>query len=233
MCKRDIRNTIVAIMAIATSTLASAGNSIRELWIAMPDTATVYLDSLTKRDMLYYYDNGVGIVASNIFGDSTSIDTITDGYMCVNMSKAMQMQLRVFTKTDSTQVICMVRTYKSDDGLAANDSDMMADVAGGESDVAFFDSEWRQLDDMYGLPLCLDEDSLLSQLTFLPDTMTQKRYAELRSMIDPVMLLATLSADTETITLTLATPMLRKDEREDVKTIIVSREFKWNGSMFK
>lgn len=225
-----MRATLLLIISLAVSINAKAGNDIRELWIHMPDTMTAYIDSLTKREMINFYDNNVGFASANFFGSNTWIDTISNGYMSVNMSETMTMQIRVLTKTDSTQMICMVRTYSPNDAVTDGAENNAAD---GESDITFFTDNWQALDGTFGLPLCNDEDSLLSQLTYCPDTMTQKRYSELKAMIDPVMLVARLSADDETITLTLSTPLLRKDDSDDAKSIIASRKLKWDGSAFK
>lgn len=228
-----MRHTLLALTAILTALGGSAGNDIRSLWTRMPDTAAVYIDSLTRRDMLYNYDNSIGFASANFFGGNSWIDTIAGNYMSIKPSDAMEMQMRVLPKADSTQVICVVKTYKPADASAADAKEAIADADAGESDVAFFDTQWQPLGGTFGLPLSTDEDSLLSQLTYCPDTMTRKRYAELKAMIDPVMLIARLSADDETLTLTLGTPMLTREERDDVKTIILSRKFKWNGITFK
>ena len=144
-----------------------------------------------------------------------AIDTVTADYMSVRMSSSMTMELRLLPSVDT--LLCLVRTYETQDG---------------ESDIRFYNMQWQRIDDNFGLPTAADGDSLIRLLTSRPDTMTTERYNELCLYFDPIMLIATLSPEDCYVSLTLSTPMLRRDETEALKAIIRQKKFKWNGEMF-
>lgn len=151
-----------------------------------------------------------------------SVDTATADYMSVHMSNALRMELRLLPRQQQATcpvdtLLCVVRTYEA---------------INGESDIRFYTTAWQRLAGTFGLPEPVDGDRLLSELTYCPDTMTREHYDELCRYIDPIMFTASLAPDTPTLTLTLSTPMLRRDEEEAVRAILRQRRFKWDGTIF-
>lgn len=211
---------ITIMICFVAASQACATKNIREIWRSMPDSLSIYVDSLQRRDLVSFADMGLHSEVRNLFDGTTSVDTLTDTYMSVRMSSSELMQMRLLPAKDSTQIVCLVRTFGPVEG-------------NGESDVRFFTTEWNAIESAFGLPICTDEDSLLARFVACPDTMASGRFDELRAMIDPVMLCATLSAADDTIRMSLSAPLLTKEEEREVRAIIRKKLFKWDGETFK
>lgn len=214
------RTFLLIIIYVYIAGQSFAEKNMRDVWLSMPDSINVYVDSVMRQDLITFYDMGLTSEITNRFADITSIDTLCETYMSVTLSASTQMQMRLLSTTDSAYILCVVKTFRDAEGY-------------GESDVRFYSEDWEPLTDSYGLPPANDEQALLHDFLWQPDTMTRERFAELRDMIDPVMLCAELSPDEPAITLTLATPLLRKEDEMDVNTIIKQNKLKWHGNTFK
>lgn len=193
---------------------------MRDVWLSMPDSINVYVDSVMRHDLITFHDMGLTSEITNTFADVTSIDTLGETYMSVTLSSSTQMQMRLLPTVDSTRILCVVKTFRDAEGY-------------GESDVRFFSTDWLPLTGSYGLPSANDEQALLRDYLTQPDTMSNERFAELSAMLDPVMLCAELATDEPAITLTLSTPLLRKEEETEVRAIIKQNKLNWQGDTFK
>ena len=56
---------------------------------------------------------------------------------------------------------------------------------------------------------------------------------EVKAMLDPMLVTATLSATDVTITFTGAVDVLNNEEKKAVGAIFVKKTFKWDGEIFK
>ena len=214
-----MRKSLLFILTMLAAT-ASARQKVSDLWIVMPDDMIVYVDSVRRQDLVKFYEIDRQAEIVNMFSNKTSIDTLSENYMSVRLNAVTCWQMRLLDKNDGTRLVCLVKTFAPEEGH-------------GESEIMFYSTDWDMDESHYGLPVYTDAESLLNEFTACPDTMTAARFEELRTMIDPVMLTADLSADDDSIVLSLSTPLLNKQEEEEVKTIIKQTKFKWNGEMFK
>ena len=133
----------------------------------------------------------------------------------MKMNAVVSMQMRVLPVSapvdDVNAVICMVITYGGS-------------IRG--SDVRFYSCKWSPLAaDSY---LQTDVNSLLKR----PADMTEERYDELRRMLQPYQVVASLSSEADELTLTLANQSLTTDEQEQTSAIILQTNLKWNGKNF-
>ena len=216
----DMRKTLLLIVCILVAGRSFADKNMRDVWLSMPDSLNVYVDSVMRHDLVTFHDMGLTSEITNRFADITSIDTLGETYMSVTLSSSTQMQMRLLATTDSNRILCIVKTFRDTEGY-------------GESDVRFYSVDWEPLVGSYGLPSADDEQALRRDFLLQPDTMNNERFAELSALIDPVMLCAELATDEPAITLTLSTPLLRKEEEEEVKTIIKQNKLNWHGDKFK
>jgi hypothetical protein len=122
--------------------------------------------------------------------------------------------LRLLPTTGSTSIVCLINTVSA---------------PAAESVVKFYDSEWNLLKDKIALP---ENDKILSYFTHRPDSITEERYAELLTYIDPIMVSAEFSREEPVIYFDLSLPMLNADDRKQVNEIILQRNFKWDGKIF-
>ena len=162
--------------------------------------------------MVDFYGMGVKAETFNLLSEGTVLDSLTTSYANITLSESSRMQLSLLTAEQGDTVLCMVRS-------------LMGEAP--ESVVSFYDAGWRKLETNHYLD-AVDPSSLVAR----PDTMDVERYDHLLRYIDPVMVLAEFSPEDNSLSFSLSTPMVTKQEREDLKAILLQRKVKWSGVRF-
>ena len=213
-----MKRFLILLVSCVLTSFAQAQVSMRDVWLSMPDSILPYLNRSLRTEHVDFIDRQMKSEVKNLLHESGVLDTLTNDFASYYLPQSSSLEMRLLTTADSLQVICLVKT-------------VMAPEA--ESEVRFFDTSWQPLADDYGLPLHLSEGEILKQFTHQPSDMTDERFDELCKMIDPVMLSASLSASSPMITLCLSTPVLTKQELDDVSVIAKQISFNWDGLRFK
>lgn len=207
---------IIATLLIATLLHVDAQSPMRDLWIQMPDSVVAYLDVNSRTEMADFYEMKVKTGSKNLLEGKSAIDSLTSDYIHVTLNSSTTLQIKKL-QTESSFVICLIKTFTAPEP---------------ESEVSFFSSSWKPLKDTFGLPVTNDANSLIKQFTTRPDTISQERYEELASMLDPVMISAEMSVNEQVVTFTLSRPLIEKSEILNINAIFKQRKFKWNGQTF-
>lgn len=213
-----MKRFLILLVSCVLTSFVQAQVSMRDVWLSMPDSILPYLNRSLRMEHLDFVNMHVKSEVKNLLHENGVLDTLTNDFASYYLPQSSSLELKLLTAADSSQVICMVKT-------------VMAPEA--ESEVKFFNTSWQPLADDYGLPLHLSEGEILKQFTHQPADMTNDRFDELCKMIDPVMLSASLSATSPVITLCLSTPVLTKQELDEVSVIAKQISFKWDGIRFK
>lgn len=103
--------------------------SMRNIWISMPDSVIGYLDKNSRQESVDYYDMKVKSDVKNMLGETSSVDTITTDYLSATLSSAQKMTIKKLPVDAGDSLICMVRTYK-----ASNQK---------ESSIYFYNCKWE------------------------------------------------------------------------------------------
>lgn len=207
---------IIATLLIATLLHVDAQPPMRDLWIQMPDSVVAYLDVNSRTEMADFYEMKVKTGSKNLLEGKSAIDSLTSDYIHVTLNSSTTLQIKKL-QTESSFVICLIKTFTAPEP---------------ESEVSFFSSSWKPLKDTFGLPVTNDASSLIKQFTTRPDTISQERYEELASMLDPVMISAEMSVNEQVVTFSLSRPLIEKSEILNINAIFKQRKFKWNGQTF-
>ena len=207
---------IIATLLIATLLHVDAQSPMRDLWIQMPDSVVAYLDVNSRTEMADFYEMKVKTGSKNLLEGKSAIDSLTSDYIHVTLNSSTTLQIKKL-QTESSFVICLIKTFTAPEP---------------ESEVSFFSSSWKPLKDTFGLPVTNDASSLIEQFTTRPDTISQERYEELASMLDPVMISAEMSVNEQVVTFSLSHPLIEKSEILNINAIFKQRKFKWNGQTF-
>ena len=186
---------------------------MRDVWLSMPDSILPYLNKNLRTEHVDFVDMHVKSEVKNLLHENGVLDTLTNDFAAYYLPQSSTLEMKLLTKADSTQVICMVKTVKAPEA---------------ESEIRFFDTSWNPIAADFGLPLHVSEGDILKQFTIKPSDMTDNRFEELSKMID-----ASLDASSPVITFRLSTPALTKQEKEDVSVIAKQISFKWDGTIFK
>jgi len=207
-----LKHAIIALALAAVPLAGRAQSTMRQLWAEMPDTLLPYLNRNLRQECLDFVDMGVKADVDNLVGGKTVMDTLTADYTRVTLSSAAELEMRLLPTGDTTRIVCVVKILRAPEP---------------ESSVAFFNTAWQRLDGDFGL-----SDMSLSKFLHRPDTMSQERYDEIVSWIDPVMTSATLGMSEPVITFALSFPLTTKDERLQLCTVARERRWLWTGERF-
>lgn len=188
----------------------SLGKTMREVWIDMPDSITMYLTKSMRTELADYVDMKVSAATKNAIGDTVRIDTLTSDYIAVTLSESSKLEMKLLPK-DGSNIICMVRTYY---GTAA------------ESIISFWQLNWQQLPDI-SMP-ALENIELIKK----PDNLSVTEFNKIKAMISPKMIEMRLSPDDNSLLLSYSLPDVNKEDSELIKSILAQKKINWNGEIF-
>lgn len=213
-----MKRVLILLISCVLTSFVEAQVSMRDVWLSMPDSIVPYLNRSLRLEHLDFMDRHVKSEVKNLLHENGVLDTLTNDFASYYLPQSSSLELKLLSTNDSTQVLCMVKT-------------VMAPEA--ESEIRFYDTSWKSLAGNYGLPIGTSVEAILKQFTDKPSDMTDNRFEELSKMIDPVMLSASLDVSSPMIILCLSTPVLTKQEKDDVSVITKQISFKWDGTTFK
>ena len=213
-----MKRFLILLASCVLTSFAQAQVSMRDVWLSMSDSILPYLNRSLRTEHVDFMDRYMKSEVKNLLHENGVLDTLTNDFASYYLPQSSSLEMKLMTAADSSQVICLVKTVMAPEP---------------ESEIRFFDTSWQPLAGDYGLPIHLSEGDILKQFTHQPSDMTDDRFDELCKMIDPVMMSASLSASSPVITLCLSTPVLTKQELDDVSVIAKQISFKWDGVRFK
>ena len=194
------------------ASLGVGAKSMKDLLVSMPDSLMPYLDKNLRQEMPELQEMGVKAEVKNLLGDNSVMDTLTADFLQIRMSKLSTLQMKKLPAESGDSLICVVKTYAGPEK---------------ESELYLFDQDWKSLDAGFDL------NSLTSSLVQKIDSMTEERFTELKKMIEPKMVSASLMQHENSIVVRLALPLLSADDKKVVNAIKLQRKFNWNGKTFK
>lgn len=206
-----MRRTVISlILMLVFSVETSLGKTMREVWIDMPDSITMYLTKSMRTELADYVDMKVSAATKNAIGDTVRIDTLTSDYIAITLSESSKLEMKLLPR-DGSNIICMVRTYY---GTAA------------ESIISFWQLDWQQLPDI-SMP-ALENIELIKK----PDSLSVTEFNKIKAMISPKMIEMRLSPDDNSLLLSYSLPDVNKEDSEFIKSILVQKKINWNGEIF-
>ena len=206
-----MRRTVISlILMLVFSVETSLGKTMREVWIDMPDSITMYITKSMRTELADYVDMKVSAATKNAIGDTVRIDTLTSDYIAITLSESSKLEMKLLPR-DGSNIICMVRTYY---GTAA------------ESIISFWQLDWQQLPDI-SMP-ALENIELIKK----PDSLSVTEFNKIKAMISPKMIEMRLSPDDNSLLLSYSLPDVNKEDSELIKSILVQKKINWNGEIF-
>lgn len=209
------KNVLLLLMLLTFATNMSA-KSLNELWVSMPDSLMPMVNKSQRIEFLDLKNLGVKAEVDNLLEESCQLDSVTSDYLKLTTSPSSLYEMRLLPQTSGDSLLCIVRTFSAPEK---------------ESELKFYDQEWKELEGTSLLPSNLSDVSLYMQAK--PDTMSLKRYHELQAMIEPQMFHLTWSEDGNELVSQLSLPLLGKEEKAQMLALLMQRKFKWDGEKFK
>lgn len=209
------KNVLLLLMLLTFATNMSA-KSLNELWVSMPDSLMPMVNKSQRIEFLDLKNLGVKAEVDNLLGESCQLDSVTSDYLKLTTSPSSLYEMRLLPQTSGDSLLCIVRTFSAPEK---------------ESELKFYDQEWKELEGTSLLPSNLSDVSLYMQAK--SDTMSLERYHELQAMIEPQMFHLTWSEDGNELVSQLSLPLLGKEEKAQMLALLMQRKFKWDGEKFK
>lgn len=190
---------ILLLVLIALGTTSIEAQTMRQIWIDMPDEMVPYLNQSNRTELADYVDMKVDAAIRNKLEDTTRIERLTPEYIRVKLNASHRLEMRLLQKADGSKVLCVVNTWL---GPAA------------DSRLSFYDTDWHQLADI-SVPTATND-----QLCSRPESMSQERYEELLAMLDPLLTEIVLSETDDAITFRRSVPIVSNDDLPELKSIL-------------
>ena len=207
-----MKKFLYLIFSICVASTSQA-QSMRDIWINMPDSMTEYLTKSQRTEMADYVTMHEPLSAQNALSGSSVIDTLTTDFIQVHASASQVIQIKRLPMLGKDSVICLNRIFYGPEP---------------ESEVAFYTTHWKTVSE----PNMLHRMNW-KELTVCPDTMKEARYEELLKNVDPVMTYAELSPKNNDIKFALSLPLLSAEEKKKTQAILRPKTYKWSGETVK
>lgn len=209
-----MKKLIVLVVVIALSAQVSA-KSLRDLWLCMPDSLMPVLDKNLRLEFVDLKDMGVKMDVRNLLGEDCSMDTLAADYMLLTVSKSSSCEMLLLPRSDGDSLLCVVRTFLGHEK---------------ESEVRFYDQQWREVNLWELLPA--DVYTIGRYFKAKPDTMSEEKYRELHLALEPGMWCVKLSVVEKSLAFQLSLPLLSKEEKTQLSSLLLQRKLKWDGGKF-
>lgn len=162
--------------------------------------------------------NDTLVIIKNVFGGSTTIDSLSNNFAIINLNSVTDLQIRILPYNDSTQILCVVKTVNKPIK---------------ESIVNFYTTDWYEIKDTFNLPKNVMGESLTADFLQKPDTMQSCEYMELCKYFEPVIIYADFSNANDIISYEISIPFVPHGKHDELKAITRKNMFKWTGNSFK
>lgn len=198
-----MKKTLI-IICFLTCWLCVSAQSLREVWIEMPDSVLPYLSKSQRIELADYVDMKADPAVLNAFGDSVRIERMTNNYLLVKTSKVARLEIKLL----DNNTLALVQTWK-------------APVA--ESKLSLFNLQWQPKEAV----VVYNENIVKS------DSMSEEDFADLKSLMYPRMREYRLSAENNSLSVSWNYPLLSKKDAKRVADLLKMQVVNWTGKDFR
>ena len=198
-----MKKIFVIICCLACS-LSISAQSLREIWIEMPDSIVPYLTKSQRTELVDYIKMNVTPVVKNTFGDSTFIKKMTKDYLKVSLNKNTQLEIKILDPSS----FALVETWN---GPVA------------ESKLRIYDYQWKARN------ITLPETFSVQR----PDTMSNSAYADLCSIMTPRLQELHFSDMDNFLLVDYNFPLLSKEDVKRARMLLKPSRLIWTGKVFR
>ena len=198
-----MKKTLI-IICFLTCWLCVSAQSLREVWIEMPDSVLPYLSKSQRIELADYVDMKADPAVLNVFGDSVRIERMTNNYLLVKASKVTRLEIKLL----DNNTLALVQTWK-------------APVA--ESKLSLFNLQWQPKEAVVEY----------NENIVKPDTMTDEEFNDLKSLMYPRLKEYRLSPENNSLSVSWNYPLLSKEELKRMVDLLKPQVLNWTGRDFR
>lgn len=198
-----MKKTLIIICFLACWLSVSA-QSLREVWVEMPDSILPYLSKSQRTELADYVDMKADPAVLNSFGDSVRIERMTNNYLLVKANEVTRLEIKLL----DNNTLALVQTW-------------MAPAA--ESKLSLFNLQWQPKEAVVAYKVNIVK----------PDSMSDEDFTELKTMMYPRLKEFRLSADNNSLSVSWNYPLLSKKDAKRVADLLKTQVLNWTGKDFR
>lgn len=195
---------ILIIICFLTCWLGVSAQSLREVWIEMPDSILPYLSKSQRTELADYVEMKAEPAVLSTFGDSVRIERMTNNYLLLKANEATRLEIKLL----DNNMLALVQTW-------------MAPAA--ESKLSLFNLQWQPKEAVVDYKVNIVK----------PDSMTDEDFADLKTLMSPRLKEYRLSADNNSLSVSWNYPLLSKKDVKRVTELLKTQVLNWTGKDFR
>lgn len=198
-----MKKTLI-IICFLTCWLCVSAQSLREVWIEMPDSILPYLSKSQRTELADYVEMKAEPVVLDVFGDSVRIERMTNNYLLVKASEVTLLEIKLL----DNNTLALVQTWKA---------------PAAESKLSLFDLQWQPKEAVVEY----------NENIVKPDTMTDEEFNDLKSLMYPRLKEYRLSPENNSLSVSWNYPLLSKKELKRMVDLLKPQVLNWTGRDFR
>lgn len=198
-----MKKTLI-IICFLTCWLCVSAQSLREVWIEMPDSILPYLSKSQRTELADYVEMKAEPVVLSTFGDSVRIERMTNNYLLLKANEATRLEIKLL----DNNTLALVQTW-------------MAPAA--ESKLSLFNLQWQPKEAVVEY----------NENIVKPDTMTDEEFNDLKSLMYPRLKEYRLSPENNSLSVSWNYPLLSKKELKRMVDLLKPQVLNWTGRDFR
>ena len=195
---------ILIIICFLTCWLGVSAQSLREVWIEMPDSILPYLSKSQRTELADYVEMKAEPAVLSTFGDSVRIERMTNNYLLLKANEATRLEIKLL----DNNTLALVQTW-------------MAPAA--ESKLSLFSLQWQPKEAVVDYKVNIVK----------PDSMSDEDFADLKTLMSPRLKEYRLSADNNSLSVSWNYPLLSKKDVNRVTELLKPQVLNWTGKDFR
>lgn len=199
----DMKKMLI-IICFLTCWLGVSAQSLREVWIEMPDSILPYLSKSQRTELADYVEMKAEPAVLSTFGDSVRIERMTNNYLLLKANEATRLEIKLL----DNNTLALVQTW-------------MAPAA--ESKLSLFNLQWQPKEVVVAYKANIVK----------PDSMSDEDFSDLKTLMSPRLKEYRLSADNNSLSVSWNYPLLSKKDVKRVTEILKSQVLNWTGKDFR
>lgn len=195
---------ILIIICFLTCWLGVSAQSLREVWIEMPDSILPYLSKSQRTELADYVEMKAEPAVLSTFGDSVRIERMTNNYLSLKANEVTRLEIKLL----DNNTLALVQTW-------------MAPAA--ESKLRLFNLQWQPKEAVVAYKVNIVK----------PDSMSDEDFADLKTLMSPRLKEYRLSADNNSLSVSWNYPLLSKKDVKRVTELLKPQVLNWTGKDFR
>ena len=198
-----MKKTLI-IICFLTCWLRVSAQSLREVWIEMPDSILPYLSKSQRTELADYVEMKAEPVVLSTFGDSVRIERMTNNYLLLKANEVTRLEIKLL----DNNTLALVQTWKA---------------PATESKLSLFDLQWQPKEAVVEY----------NENIVKPDTMTDEEFNDLKSLMYPRLKEYRLSPENNSLSVSWNYPLLSKKELKRMVDFLKPQVLNWTGRDFR